>query len=174
MAAGTTSPWPHLSPEGRGARPRAQVFDSTSSKFALSCSILHAGNSGLFGAVGATEGLALCLDPVADDAAAAMGAPGRHAFDCTFETVECHAPLTLSDNDRLVVVVSAHITHWHMTDLSVRLAGGAAARLPARHWSDSGGRRPGRCRTTPLPSRGHSGTWPNRRGKRYPPGASCH
>ena len=137
-----------------------QALHPTGSHLGLGCSILHTGNSGLFGTVGATEGLALCLDPVADDAAAAMGAPGRHAFDRTFETVECHAPLTLSDNDRLVIFVSAHITHRHMSHLSVRFAEGAAARLliTTRHGSDSGGHRPGRCRTAPLPSHGHSGT----------------
>jgi hypothetical protein len=101
----------------------------------LGRSILHTGNSGLFGTVGATEGLALCLDPVADDAAAAMGAPGRHGFDRTFETVECHASLTLSDNDRFVIVVSAHITHWHVINLSVRFAEGR--RSPLAHHNEA-------------------------------------
>jgi hypothetical protein len=102
---------------------------STFRDHALGCSILHAGNSGLFGTVGAAKSLALCLNPVADDAAAAMGAPGRHAFDGTFEAVECHASLTLSDNDRLVIVVSAHITHRHMSHLSVRFAEGRCRTL---------------------------------------------
>jgi hypothetical protein len=97
----------------------------------LSRSILHAGNSGLFGTVGAAKGLALCLNPVADDAAAAMGTPGRHGLDGTFEAVERHAPLTLSDNDRLVIVVSTYITHRHMIDLSVRFAPGRG--LPLAH-----------------------------------------
>jgi hypothetical protein len=63
--------------------------------------------------MGTAKGLAACLDPVADDADAAMHAPWRHAFDCTFETVECHDSLPLSDNDRLVIVVSAYIAHGH-------------------------------------------------------------
>src|SRR6266436_2702911 len=118
----------------------------------LSRAILHTGNSGLFGTVGAAKGLALCLDPMADDAAAAMGAPGRHAFDRTFEAVECHTPLTLSDNDRLVIVVSAHITYRHMSHLSVRLAEGGPLPITRRPCSDSGGHRLGKCRPAPLPS----------------------
>src|SRR5215510_14358899 len=43
-----------------------------------------------------------------------MRAPGRHRLDCTFEAVECHASLTLGDNDRLVIVVSAYITLRHL------------------------------------------------------------
>src|SRR5258708_31403552 len=77
-------------------------------------SILHARNPGLFGTVGTAKGLVVGLNPVADDAATAMRAPGRHAFNCTFETVECHATRTLSDDYRLVIVVSAHITRRHM------------------------------------------------------------
>src|SRR5215470_20093442 len=105
---------------GRFTRPEATLIDRRHStdRGRLGRSILHAGNSGLFGAVGAAKGLALCLDPMADDAAAAMGAPRRHAFDRTFEAVECHTSLALSDNDRLVIVVSAHITHRHMSHLS--------------------------------------------------------
>src|SRR5258708_20211216 len=121
-----------------------QALHPTGSHLGLGCSILHTGNSGLFGTVGATEGLALCLDPVADDAAAAMGAPGRHAFDCAFETVECHASLTLRDNDRLVIVVSAHITHSHILNLSVPFAYGAAPSflVTTRPRPDSAGHRP--------------------------------
>jgi hypothetical protein len=70
--------------------------------------------------VGTAKGLVPCLNPVTDDAAAAMRTPWRHAFDCTFETVERHASLTLSDNHRLVIVISAHITRRHMSHLSDR------------------------------------------------------
>src|SRR6266481_6265762 len=111
-----------------------------------------------------------------------MRAPRRHAFNCTFEAVECHASLTLSDNDGLVIVVAAHITLRHISHLSARtrtapslapspsgfrrkvetMVDGAAAPLliATRHCSDSGGHRLGRCRTAPLPSHGHPGTWP--------------
>jgi hypothetical protein len=70
--------------------------------------------------MGATKSPILCLNPVADHAAVAMRATWCHAFNCTFEAVECHASLTLSDNHRLVIVVSAHITGRHMSHLSVR------------------------------------------------------
>ena len=97
---------------GRQKRLRRAVAAS------LCGSILHARNSGLFGTVGTAKGLVLGLNPVADDAAAAMRAPWRHALNCTFETVECHATRTLSDNHRLVIVVSTHVTRRHMSHLS--------------------------------------------------------
>jgi hypothetical protein len=70
--------------------------------------------------MGAAKGLVAFLNPVADDTEAAVRAPWRHAFDCTFEAIECHASLPLSDDDRLVIVISAHVTHWHLSLLSVQ------------------------------------------------------
>jgi hypothetical protein len=65
--------------------------------------------------MGTAKRLATRLDSVADDADPAVHAPRRHAFDGAFETVECHASLTLSDNDRLVIVISAYIAHGHLS-----------------------------------------------------------
>jgi hypothetical protein len=63
------------------------------------------------------KGLVPFLNPVPDDAAAAMRAPRGHAFNCTFETVERHTSLTLSDDYRLVIVVSTHIARRHKSHL---------------------------------------------------------
>jgi hypothetical protein len=68
--------------------------------------------------VGAAKGLVLGLNPMADNAAAAMRAPRRHGFNGTFETIESHAASTLRDNDRFVIVVSAHIALRHICHLS--------------------------------------------------------
>jgi hypothetical protein len=90
--------------------------------------------------MGTAKGLRPCLDPVTDDPAAAMGATRRHPFDCTFETVECHASSALSDDYRLVIIVSAHVTLRHVnpfrldTRLNSRLS---ALRFGRKHSSDA-------------------------------------
>jgi hypothetical protein len=75
---------------------------------------------GLPGTFCAAKGLIALLDRVAEDGAAASCTPRRHSLDGALEAVECHASLTLGDDDRLVVVVSTHITDGHLSYLSDR------------------------------------------------------
>ena len=63
--------------------------------------------------MGTAENLIALLNTVTHDAEPAVRAPRRHALDRTFEAIERHSPLPLSDDDGLVIVISAHGTHWH-------------------------------------------------------------
>jgi hypothetical protein len=108
------------SPGGpKGAQP-ATGYVLATVRACLRRLILCARHSGLRCTISTAKGLVALLDPVTDDAAAAMCAPRRHGFDCAFETIECHASLTLGDHDRIVIVVSAHIADGHLTYLSDR------------------------------------------------------
>ena len=68
--------------------------------------------------MGTAVDVALGLDAVADHAAFAVGASGRHGVDRALEAVERHRPVALGDAERLVIVVTANITLSHGTLLS--------------------------------------------------------
>src|SRR4029453_8274423 len=72
-------------------------------------------------AMRAAVDLALLLRAVADHPAFAVGASGGHGVDGAFEAVERHGPVALGDPERLVIVVTAHITLSHGTLLSKRM-----------------------------------------------------
>ena len=80
--------------------------------------VLDAPDAFVPGAMGAAVDVALGLDAVADHAAFAVGASGRHCVDGAFEAVERHRPVALGDAERLVIVVTANITLSHGTLLS--------------------------------------------------------
>src|SRR5712692_2038460 len=86
--------------------------------------LLHAGD---LGAMGAAEDAALLLHAVPDDAAAAMGAHRRKGLDGALEAVERVRGTSHRHLERLVVLVSAHLTgSWHLGPPSS--AGGPRAR----------------------------------------------
>ena len=67
----------------------------------------------LLGAMDTAEDSAVVLDPMPDDAAAAMRAGGRESLDSAFEAVEDHGAAAHSDLEALVVVVAALLTSRH-------------------------------------------------------------
>src|SRR5438067_4511097 len=69
----------------------------------------------LLGAVLAAEEGALLLEPMPDDADAAMGAGRRQRVDRALEAVESVSDAVLGDLKRLVVIVAAGFTSLHDT-----------------------------------------------------------
>jgi hypothetical protein len=76
--------------------------------------ILHSRDAFLLGAMSTAIDFTFCLDPVADDAAVAVGATRRHGLDGAFETVKRHAPIALHDLEGFIVVVAALIALCHV------------------------------------------------------------
>jgi hypothetical protein len=68
----------------------------------------------------AAEDSAVVLDPMPDDAAAAMGVGGRERLDRAFEAVEDHGAAAHGDLEALVVVVAALFTSRQWPPPSVR------------------------------------------------------
>ena len=85
-----------IKPLGRRSIPIAETLDAF-----------------LLGAMDAAEDGAVVLDPMPDDAAAAMRAGGRERLDRAFEAVEDHGAAAHGDLEALVVVVAALFTSRH-------------------------------------------------------------
>src|SRR2546422_9974376 len=73
------------------------------------CPIRHGVHARLFRAVGAAVELAIGLDAVPHDVAAAVGTLGGHGVDGTLEAVERAAVAIGLDGERLVIIVAADV-----------------------------------------------------------------
>jgi hypothetical protein len=78
-----------------------------------SYAITQLGHALLLGAMGATEDPAIRLYAVADDPALAMSACWRESVDGAFEAIEDMCCSSGPHLERLVVIVSAHLTDRH-------------------------------------------------------------
>ena len=71
---------------------------------------MHRSYAFMMGAVGATEEVPACFDPMADDLAAAMFTGRCQGMNRAFETIKIMGDSVYNYFERLVVVVTTHFT----------------------------------------------------------------
>ena len=80
--------------------------------------IAQFGSTFLLGAVSATKDRVVLLDPMTDDACAALWASRCKGLNGTFETIECVANAIHGYLERLVVIVTARFAFRHRVPLN--------------------------------------------------------